>query len=290
MGKPKHKWQQARQLSLVLASQRHAPESEHKPWNRIAEYCRYGRHKNTIKNIVIFWPDNAAAFDLFQSFQSGRFSEIQALAAAGGVGIAINLKSRVSKVSCWDLLGLSQLRLCKITVHWCDENRVTAAFLSLIKHMWWICPLCTNLSSWHCKLELDTIQEHTDCNRCLSSWHGPRGHWIHSGDVLRSRNANLSVVPAHSVSQRQPLIWWVTGWVVHTCQIQVIPISKTRTRCYSKSLATSNMSNMSNMSNIYKMEPMAPMESAHSHEIEVIWGAYPVAAAVVVWMTIDGTS
>ena len=39
MGKHKiHKWQQARQLSqlsLVLASQRHAPESEHKPWNSI---------------------------------------------------------------------------------------------------------------------------------------------------------------------------------------------------------------------------------------------------------------
>lgn len=66
-----------------------------------------------IKNIVIFWPDNAAAFDLFQSFQSGRFSEIQALATAGGVGIAINLKSRVSKVSCWGSANLD----CAFEVH-----------------------------------------------------------------------------------------------------------------------------------------------------------------------------
>ena len=168
---------------------------------------------------------------------AGRFSEIQALATAGGVGIAINLKSTGSGgVVSWGSAITVHLKFIK-----CDEkgdrcfSEISWVSLRFIKHMWWICPLCnlcTNLSSWHCKLELDTIQEHTDCTRCLSSWHRrhePRGHWIHSGDLLRSRDANLSVVPAHSVSHRQPLISWVTGWVVHTCQIQVIPISKTRT-------------------------------------------------------------
>lgn len=252
MGKPKHKWQQARQLSLVLASQRHAPESEHKPWNSIADMDRYGTHKKH------------RHFLARQCSRFRPFSELSERPLLWDPGPCYcrwcwhSNKPEIQGVK-GKLLGLSQLRLC--------------IWSSLMWRKRW--PLLSWVSLSTCDGSAHFVRTWA-LDIANSSWIPSRstltaiaasaldmnhGHWIHSGDVLRSRNANLSVVPAHSVSQRQPLIWWVTGWVVHTCQIQVIPISKTRTRCYSKSLATSNMSNMSNMSNIYKMEPMAPMES-----------------------------
>lgn len=120
----------------------------------------------------------------------------------------------------------------------------------------------------------------------------------HQGELMKvlpvKGEKSPSFAPAHSISQAHPLIWWVTGSVVHTSKI-VFPknFQVTFKHSFSEKLKYLEQFDLAVVSLRLVMARQCFPTLALSANAWLVWSilaASSMATAVIVWMTIDSTS